>query len=747
MPEGEKLLMDNDIYVNGKKGAPSAAANILKQQPNSGIWVFGAFISPALGVYSWGKGREGGVFSRVGDAPVILDTSQIARGSDQLQAWYFNHGYFKATTHYKVTQISKKKQRARANYFVQTGPQYYLDSINYQVSNNRLMILIEQSNPERLVSPGDPYNADLLDDERDRLAQIFRNHGYYGFNKNFAVFEADTFKTGDSVDVNMLINPQLVRQGDSTALLEHNRYRISKVYIRPDQNYQTNDPPIDTTDFLDYHIIYDTLQYKPRYLTDAIHFKPGDYYSQEVVRGTYAHLVNYGAFELTEINFKTDPSDSSANDLIATINLSPQEKRTFIIEPEGTYTSGNFGVRGNLSYIDRNLFKAGEELQVRFTAGFERQPTPGSDVFSPTLEAGTEVGLKFPRFLLPFNTVGLVPKRMQPSSRVSVSIRGQQRVEFARLTGQTGLAYQWRESLRKTHQINLMDLAYSRLYSISNSFINDLNPIQQRAFQSELISATRYTFTYNEQVNPRFTNFRFFRGSLEIAGNTLSLADQLTGLGSTNSNGNRELLGAQYFQYGKVDVDARHYWNFTKSRTWVNRVFSGYIIPWGNSTLQTDTGAVRIPPFSRYYFMGGGNDLRGWPAYRLGPGREGNTNYSTGRDTTFATGTFKLLLNSEYRFRIISSLNGAVFLDAGNIWNTGGIQTNKSDLSWEGLYNELAISSGMGLRLDLDFFVIRFDVGVKVRDPALRANGNEWVLFTKPVFPNLSYHVALGYPF
>jgi hypothetical protein len=747
VPEGRQLLMDNDIYVNGKSGAPGKAQSILKQQPNSGIWLFGGFLSPALGIHSWGKGTDSSFFSKLGDAPIILDTLQTRRGALQLQTWYFNNGYFNAETSFDIDTIHNNPKKARANYYVNTGNRYFMDDISMDVDNEGLRDIIEANRSKTLLRTGNPYDADVLDLERKRLSQIFRNRGYYGFNKNYIVFEADTFNSGDSVDIRMLIADRNVRVGDSVVAKDHQVYKIGDIIIQPDYQKAAGSSNLDSTHFLDYDFAYRTLRYKPRYITDAIHMKPGELYSERTVKETYAHLVNYRAFQLTEISFKPVDKDGDTSALETHINIYPLPKRTYTIEPEGTYTSGNIGARVNFGYQNRNLFRGGELFDVRLTLGFEYQPTPGSDEFSETREIGGEVGIYFPRFLLPFNTVGLVPKRMQPASRLSVSVSNLDRVEFRRVTLQTALSYQWRESLRKTHQIDLVDLAYSRLFSISPEFFGNLNPIQQRAFQSELIGGTRYTFIYNEQIDPNVRNFRYLRASVELAGNGLRLLDQATDLGETNENGNREIFGVQYFQYGKIDVDGRYYWNLGRSRVWVNRVFSGYILPYGNSVLTTDSGSVRIPPFSRYYFMGGGNDLRGWPAYRLGPGTQSSTDYATGRDTTFATGTFKLLMNSEYRFRLFSALHGAVFVDAGNIWNTGGIETPKTKLTWRALYQELAISTGAGLRLDLDFFVVRFDVGVKVRDPSLIDEGDQWVILSRPVFPNLSYHIALGYPF
>ncbi len=755
VPEGRLLLWDNNIHVNSEKGAPAKAYDILKQEPNSGIWVFtegfGFYLAPGLAVYNIGNGKEKNIFSKLGDAPEILDTSKVYTGAKQLRVWYFNNGYFNASSSYRIDSIKAGKRKAAVNYFIQTGKRYYVNNYSYEIETPALLDLVAKHAEESLLEVGEPYNAELLDDERDRLAALFRNDGFYGFNKGLILYEADTVQPGDSVTVKMVISQKPVEAGDSTLYTDHRRYRINKVYIQPDKNYSIRSSPQDTLEYRNYLIAYDTLGYKPRYLTDAIHFRPGQIYSSKAVRETYSHLVSYNAFQLSEVTFVAAGSDSTGPLLNAVINLSPLEKRTLTFEPEITTTNVSyFGGRVGIGYVNRNLFKAGERLQIKFNAGVEKQPTNDPDrPTSTTVEVGAEANLKFPRFLLPFNTVGLVPKRMQPTSLINGSVSQLKRDEFQRLTFRTGLSYQWRQSQRKYHQINLFDLTYSRLDNIDPDFFDRLTDIQQAAFTSEFISATRYSYTYNEQLDPNLVNHRFFTGNVEVAGNTSQLIDQLTNAGETVTDGPNEFFGVPYYQYLKLEGDARYYWNFDPEHSWVNRIFSGYILPYGNSHFQRDDQEVRVPPFSKYYFMGGSNDLRAWAPYRLGAGTQYNTNYDKGTDTTFATGTFKLLLNSEYRFPIFSSLKGALFIDAGNVWYTGGLQNNQTELSMEALYKELAVGTGIGLRIDLDFFVIRFDMGVKVRDPGLISEGREWVLFTEtPNIPkNFSYHVALGYPF
>jgi len=753
VPEDRLLLWDQNVYINSEKGAPSEAMNILKQKPNSGIWIpaegFGFYLAPGLAVYNLGNAKESNLFSKLGDQPVILDSTKVRNSSSQLQQWYFNNGYFKSRSSFSIERTKEESQKAEVNYFVYSGPRYFVKNYNYKISTPSLRKLVMANQEESQLERGQPYDATILDAERERLSQLFRNNGYYGFNKALIAYEADTNISGDSLNVKMIISDQPYEKGDSTYYRPHSPYFIKEVIIRPDKSYSNGSTAnLDTAEYRNYKLVYDTLRYEPRYLTDAIHFGPGDLYNNQDIRETYGHLVGYSAFQLSEINFDPVPGDS--NLLIAKINLSPEAKRTITLEPELTSTSGNIGFRGGIGYTNRNLFRAGEQLKIKLNAGLEWQPTAASErQFSRTWEVGAEASLSFPRFLLPFNTVGMIPKRMQPSSQLSTSLSLLRRDEFNRNTVRTSLRYRWRQSTRKIHEIYLFDIAYSRLFDLQASFLNALTDIQQAAFTSEFISASSYNYTYNEQLDPVRKNHRFFNGTFEVAGNTLNLIEGGSNAGEEVDNRTNQLLDVPYYQYLRGQGDFRYFWNFDEEHTWVNRLLAGYIFPYGNSKLELNGEPVRVPPFSKYYFMGGSNDLRAWPAYRVGAGRQFNTNYESGLDTSFSTGTFKFLINSEYRFPIFSSLKGALFVDAGNVWYTGGLESEKTDLTLQALYQELAVGSGLGLRIDLEYFVIRFDTGIKVRDPALLSQDEEWVLITKEAWhpKNYTFHIALGYPF
>ena len=746
VPEGSYLLWKSEIKIKDGGRVESEASNILKQQPNRKI----LGIRPSLALYSWGDGTDSSFFGNFGNPPVILDTSKIERGARQLQNYYFNKGYFKVQGSYNITRKANS-QKARATYTVQPGPRYRIDSISYQIETKKMAGLVEHFSKESELKTGMFYDSEKLDKERERLKQIFRNHGYYNFSASYITYLADTLNTQKphTVNIQLRVANRSKRQGDSSYTVPHEQHQINKVTVYPDYNFTGRYSASDSLQFLSYQIAFDSLEYKPRYLTDAIHFKPGKTYRQEDVQQTYSHLSSYNAFRLNEITFKElkSSADSTQPLLNAQVRLAPRP--TFSIDPqiEATNTSNNFGISGSVGLVNRNLFNAGEELRFDLSSGLEYQPTVGNaNNLSRTFELGAELSLRFPRFALPFNTIGLVPKRMQPTSVFSVYANRTSRIEFERETFGGRLSYAWRENDFKRHQISVLNLSYSNLFQVGNRFLNQLNPIQQLAFRSEFISSSQYTFTYNGQQDKKQKTYNFFKSDVEVSGTLLS---QFTDEANTISNSTEG--NVPVYQFARLETDYRFYWNISSERTWIQRLLLGYVLPYGISEFESEEGRLRVPPFSRFFFLGGSNDLRAWPAYRAGGGEEEITSYrGTPADSNgFSIGTFKLLASSEYRFPIYSSLKGAIFVDAGNIWLTGGLERDNPQTAFElsDLARDLYIGTGFGLRLDLDFFVLRFDTGIKVRDPGLVRENKEWVIVTKPVIPNITYNIALGYPF
>lgn len=740
--DGKYLLWKSEIDIVDGGRADALAEGVIRQKPNRNLIFPG--LRPGLGVHSWGNGEETNFWSRLGKEPVIFDQAQAERSAELLQLYYFNKGYFWAQVKPIIT-YRERGQKAEVEYEVKRGPRYRIDSLSFDLQPE--LDKIRQRNfKESKLKEGDYYDLDDLDAERARLKKLFRNFGYYSFSEGYITFDADTSRGLDRhrVHLKMVIKGQPVRQGDSIVYKKLEPYHIRKVAVIPDFNFQSTFTDRDSLDYLDYTIKFNSLAYKPRYLTDAIHFKEGDLFQQEEISNTYAHLGGYNAFSVTEIAYQPILTDTGRF-LDVEIRLVPEDKRTFNAELEVTNTSGNYGISGSAGIINRNLFKGGEALTFKINSGLEYQPTIAqTETLSRTFEFGAEVRIDIPRFLLPFNTVGLLPKRMQPKSSVSIYANRTERVEFDRVTYGGALGYSWRESLQKTHSVDLLNISYSNLLEIETFFIDQLDPIQTLAFNSEFISSSSWRFTYTGQESVSQRYYDFFSSDLEIGGNLQSLFS--SNFGTEDSEGRSNLWGAPVYQFASLELDYRYYIHPSPEELYVFRVNGAYVLPYGTSDFVSGGEEISLPPFSRFFFLGGTNDLRAWPAYRAGGGSQRVSSY-TDTSSNFAIGTMKLLTNLEYRFPLYSSLKGAVFLDAGNIWLPGGIGNPDAEFELRDLGRDLYLGTGFGLRLDLEFFVIRFDTGLRLRDPGYLDVGDEWVIATKPVLPNLTYNIALGYPF
>jgi outer membrane protein assembly factor BamA len=749
VPEEEYLLWENKIIVKDGSKVLSGAESVLKQQPNN--WLFSKRVRPSLGIYTWGGGNDSSFFGNLGNKPVVFDANSVRFSERQLENYYFNQGFFDVEISSEVSRRRGRGPKARVFYYVNAGKRYRVDSIDYIV-NAELSSLVNHFSKESYLKKGMFYQSELLEKERTRLRNIFRNHGYYNFAENYINFIADTVNSEGPQSVILSLNIPGIprRQGDSTVYQAPRKHLLNQIEILPDFDFSSKKKPRDSTQHKDYILRYDSLKYKARYLTDAIHLEPRSTFSQKDLTTTYSHLAQYNAFKVTEISFTEIVADTGLPKLNAVVRLVPKPKRSINFETEASNTSGNFGINASVGVLNRNVFNSGEALRFDINTGLEYQPTLGqSSRLSRTFELGAELAIDFPRFLLPFNTEGVWPKRMKPQSSLSLFANRTTRIEFDRETYGARINYQWDESEQKHHEVSLFAISYSNLFSIDSNFIQQLDPIQALAFNSEFITSTSWDFSYTGQKSVRQRSYSVFKSNLEVAGTLQSLFVNLSNNTPTNENGLTLLYGAPVYQFARLEVDFRQYLRIDRERAWVYRISSGYVLPYGNSLSVTDNGRFRLPPFSRFFFLGGTNDIRAWPAYRAGGGRDQVAAYSGNNASGFAIGTFKLISNLEYRFPLYSSLKGAVFMDAGNIWLTGGLQAENPDagFEWSDWYEEIYLGSGFGLRLDLDFFVIRFDTGIRLYDPGFLAQNEQWVITNKAIIPNLTYNIALGYPF
>lgn len=743
VPEGEYRLYNNEIYVDGED-APSKVNNILKQQP--------APVTENL-IYSWGNPTKEKGFSRwvsdQGTPPTIFSPTLADRTRNQLALYYFSKGYFLNRASYELNADTNRR-KIEVIYHVKLGPRYYINDIKFEIASSPIDSLVRSDSASMLFGKGDPYDELILENERDRLATRFRNLGFYGFSKDLIRYSADTSAGDHRVNLTMRILDRPIRTEDSTYTVPHERWTMGEVYI--DYGFNYLNPEVSYADSLTYRnynfLIRDKPKYHPHLITRAIHFGEDENYNAEKVRNSYTHLSSLGVFGATEIELKPR-SDTGSHILDSYIRLTPLPKRSFTTRIEGTNTSGNYGIAGNLSWLNRNLFGAGEILDVTLKGGIQAQINTLTDgALFNTYELGAEIGLTFSRFLIPLRYQELFPKDMRPTTRISTSYSQQIRVEFQRRIYKLGLAYQWQFSESESMQLTIPDFNYVNLLDADPRYLDSL--FFKTGFQDNLIAAARFTYTYNPIDKISSIHRFFFRGSAESSGNMfLNAADFAFPFPKDPETGASLIFNVPYAQYVKFDVEGRYYLRTSPKSMIVARAFAG--ITYNN----VDGNSPFLPPFEKNFLAGGSQDIRAWIAYRLGPGALPHYVYS--RQKYAAVAPFKLMINLEYRFPILGSLNGAIFGDAGNVWlfdreypisdfnGLEQIQLEKMKFRPNTFLRQSAVGTGFGLRYDFGFFQLRLDGGMKVWDPG-QASGKQFVLDGLR-WENVTYNFALGYPF
>ncbi|HAB27526.1 MAG TPA: hypothetical protein DCE27_07090, partial [Xanthomarina gelatinilytica] len=564
--------------------------------------------------------------------------------------------------------------------------------------------------------------------ERKRIDQALKKKGYYNFNNNFLIFEADTNRY-DNKKFDLFL--KLKNEVPEKSLIP---YRLSKINIYP--NYEVSDSvQTATTRYNEKNYIQKETFFKPKYLDPFIVLNEGQLYNPEGSRNTARRLSTIGAYKYVNIQYKeldTIATDSMGR-LEANIYLSPLNKRALRAELQVVTKSNNFaGPAFALTLSNRNLFGGGETFNISPKIGYETQIGGEKNSGNSSLELGLENELIFPRVLFPIKIDNNFFKYSIPKTKISLSIDYLDRTDLYTLLSGTALfGYLWDANRFVTHEINPISVNYTQLYDTTPEFeeILDNDPFLRRSFEQEFIAGLTYSFSYNEMVDTQKTHQFYVNFTFDIAGNSISL------FGKDQGEGNpKTFLGLAYAQYAKADLDLHYHFNFKKEQVIAARLFGGYGLAYGNSD---------VVPFVKQYYSGGPYSVRAFNIRSLGPGTYNPDTDGTNSDYFDKTGNIRLEANLEYRFPIVSFLKGAVFADAGNIWNSKENPTyNGKDKFSSDFLSELGMGAGVGLRVDIQSFVIRFDLAAPFHNPALPKGERFHFDVSKPIL-----NFAIGYPF
>ncbi|MEP3839066.1 MAG: BamA/TamA family outer membrane protein [Algibacter sp.] len=736
----------------------------------------------AIGFNNWLK--------KTGEAPTVLSEEKTKRSAKRLEDYYFNNGWFNVKTGYNIEK--KDNKRAKVDYTVKTGPAFLIDSIAKTVKSPIVDSLYKKIQGKALIVQGEQYRTSSFEQERERISNRLRNLGVYHFNQDYVTFEMDTIGTNKKVNVGIKIQDRAIRTADSIRREHFKVYHISDVNIITDYTFENRNKPFqDSISYGGFKLFsYGKMRYRPKALTDAVFISPGKVFRDLDRTRTYSYINQLRTFKYPNIEYYENPD----NTLKSTIRLTPLKKFNLDFSADVSQSDiQTVGFSLNPSLQIRNIFGGAETLAISGIAsiGASKDLREDGDPFFDINEFGADLKLTIPRIFSPFYTENIIPKYMSPSTSIGLATTSQTNIGLDKQTFSGNFSYNWYPNKQVTNRLDLFNIQYVRnlrtenYFSIYTSSFNSLENIalesyntpseyieldgneneqlieekanefidlvlsdsnyestnpsdyltvsniderKKRLTENNLILSSAFSFTQDNRTNIVDNDFSIFRFKLELAGNLLASTSKLLGL-SKDSDDRYELFNVAYSQYVKTELDYIKHWNLGKKNTLATRAFFGIAIPYGNSN---------SIPFSKSFFGGGPNDNRAWAAYSLGPGSSESTN-------EFNEANLKLALSAEQRFNLFGNLNGALFVDAGNIWNVldNVVDDNATFTSISSL-KDIAVGSGFGLRYDFSFFVFRFDIGFKTYDPSF-TDQNRW--FNDYNFANAVYNIGINYPF
>ena len=659
--------------------------------------------------------------------PVIYDTLQARLTCQDLIKAMQNQGFMHAGVSLYTTTEGKKLD---AKYVLHSGIPYVMGKVEYDVEDENIQNILHLDEPDNQnLKPGMRFSVEALDNERKRIANLLMDDGYFRFNKDFIYFSADTI-AGQN-DIALTLHLTKYKASSNAPETDHPRYQIRNI------NYLSNDS--------------DRIHLRRQVLLNATALKEGRPYSASALQRTYNNFARLQAVKYTNIRFTEVPDsnriayvgesqntgDDDFNRLLdCNIQVSTNKPSTISFQPEGTNTAGDFGAAASLTYTNRNLFRGSEQLSIELRGAYEAITGLEGYQDQNYTEYSVEGKLVFPRFVAPFLSKNF-RRRQTANSELSVSWDLQNRPEFHRRVFSTAWRYRWAEPRHHlAWRFDLLDLNYVYMPWISETFkkdyldnVDNRNAILRYNYEDIFIMKMGFGLTYSNGVDA-------FRLNVESAGNLLDGFSKTLGF-KTNSQGQHTFLNIAYAQYAKFDFDYTHLLQLDKRNALALHAGLGVAYPYGNST---------VLPFEKRYFSGGANSVRGWGVRELGPGKyKGND----GRiDFINQTGDLKLDLNAEYRTALFWKFEGALFLDAGNIWTLRNYAEQPGgQFKINEFYKQIAAAYGLGLRLNFDYFILRLDMGMKAINPAYESGDEHWAIIHPKLSRDFSFHFAVGLPF
>ncbi len=710
VPDGKYLLQGVKVKSNDKDFDADNLQQYVRQKGNS-KW-FSLFKIP-LGVYDL-AGRDSTkwinrMLKNIGEPPELYDTLQANVTSQDLLKAMQNMGYMNAKVEHSVKVKGKK---LKAIYELFPGKSFRIRYLKYDIQDDSIgKILAENDSAFLVLRSGMPFTINGLDQERARITSLLLDRGYYRFHKEFIRFEADTMRGSRLVDVTM----HLLKYRENSELPETNHpcYKIRNI------SYNC----IDSA----------TVFIKQKVLTHNTAMVEGMPYSASDVQRTYNNFSRLHAVKSTNLRLVEIP-DSNLIDCY--VQYGVNKPSTIIFQPEGTNTAGDLGAAVSVTYQNRNLFHGSELLSVQLRGAFEAITGLEGYQNEDYMEYGVESKISFPRFVAPFLSNNF-KRDVSATSELSFSYNMQNRPEFHRRVLSASWRYRWAKPYdRWTYSLNAIDLNYIYMPWISSTFKHEYldsesnrNAILRYNYEDLFIMRIGGGLTYNNGVTA-------FKANAEVGGNLLRLASTLMKF-KENSNGQYTLFNIAFAQYVKGDFDITRVFRFDQNNSLVFHAGLGMAYPYGNS---------RVLPFEKRYFSGGANSVRGWSVRGLGPGKF--KGHEGAIDFINQTGDMRIDLNLEYRTHLFWKFNGAFFIDSGNIWTLREYEVQPGgQFKLDEFYKQMAVAYGLGVRLNFDYFILRFDMGMKAVNPAYEDSKGHYPFIHPDFGRDFAFHFAVGMPF
>ena len=714
----------------------------IKQQNTSSLISDSNYVQRPLKVRKLVFGER---LQNAGEAPVIYSALKLNRTKEQLKKHLFNKGYFKSEITDSIFVLDNGQ--IDIHYFIKLRNPMHLSSIKYYCPDILISNYLDSIQSNSFLKKEAIFDTDNLVKERNRINDFLTNNGFYNFNKEFIYFDIDTNYITNTVNITLGIqNYKKINQiNNSFQDLTHKQFKISKVNIQiGDSSKFKNITKLDSIKNSFFKIInYQPINFKSKVFKNSIFFKKDDFYKKSIAQQTYRSLISLGLFKYVNISFDT----LSDNKLICNVELTPSKSQNLSLSLDGTNNERLFGFQGGLDYFHNNLFRGGEKLLISLKSSFEIQllltdsKENGISNKPNTTEFGPEFHFYLPKYLL-INKIGNLSKHINPVTEFTGAFNIQDRPDYFRRNQELSFGWVFHENKTTTWHINpllisIVDIEINSDFQTQIESYNDQYILS--SFQDHVVAGGVFSFEYNGQNLSYNSNSLYFKTTFESAGGTLFNFHELINKPKNSNTNSYDFLGIRYAHFQKATIDLRYYQGLSDRSKIIYRIYSGIGIPKKNLS--------DALPFEKSFFAGGSNSLRAWRARALGPG-----SYYDSANRYDKIGDIKFEGNLETRFPISKWIEGAFFVDFGNIWLISYDSLRpEGKFNWNNVMDDIAIGTGFGLRLNFEFFILRADLAIPFKNPGIPEEVNQWI-FQNNIKNREKYfapilNLGIGYPF